>query len=60
VYFYAAAKKCEATEDRQFAQHNKAMSASLKKSMEDAWIQLANLYLIRAQKERSTGRQQVT
>ncbi len=37
VYFYAAAKKCEATEDRQFAHYKKAMSASLKKSIEDAW-----------------------
>jgi hypothetical protein len=43
LYFYAAAKKCEATEDRQFAQYKKAMSASLKKSMEDAWLHPANL-----------------
>ncbi len=38
IYFSAAAKKCEASEDRQFAQYKKAMSASLKKSMEDAWL----------------------
>ncbi len=33
VYFYAAAKKCEASDERQFAQYKKAMSASLKKSI---------------------------
>ncbi len=43
VYFYAAAKKCEASDERQFAQYKKAMSASLKKSMEDAWLHPANL-----------------
>jgi hypothetical protein len=43
LYFYAAAKKCEALEDRQFAQYKKAMSASLKKNIKDAWLHPANL-----------------
>ncbi len=43
VYFDTAAKKCEASEDRQFAQYKKATSVSLKKSMEDAWLHPANL-----------------
>jgi hypothetical protein len=43
VHFYVAAKKCEAPQDRQFAQYKKAMSASLKKSMDDAWLHPANL-----------------
>ncbi len=43
VRFYAVLKKCEALEDRQFAQYKRAMSASLKKSMNDAWLHLANL-----------------
>ncbi len=33
VHYFAAAKKCEALEERQFSQYEKLMSASLKKSM---------------------------
>jgi hypothetical protein len=36
VHFYAAAKKSGVSKERQFEQDKKAMSASLKKSMEDA------------------------
>ncbi len=43
VYFYVAVKKCEASEDRQFAQYMRSMSASLKKNVKDAWLHPANL-----------------
>ncbi len=36
--FYAAAKKCKASDERHFSQYRKAISASLKKSMYDTWL----------------------
>ena len=58
VHFYAAAKKCEATEERQFAQYKKAMSASLKKSMEDAWQHPDNLGELKGMMKRFKAQQE--
>ena len=49
LYFYAAARNCRASEEQQFAQYKKAMPASLKKSMEEAWMHPTNLAELKSQ-----------
>ena len=58
VYFYAAAKKCRTSEERQFAQYKKAMSASLKKSIDDAWLHPADLTYLKSSMQRYKAQQE--